>query len=133
MYLPVVFENALIVPKSEPLIVSQSGYRYLQADTLIREKVIMTRKYPLNNRIIGFAKSMTGGIFEGANKPDFSDAELLYEISDIPESRMQKISINPIKPYRYIRYRRPIGIFSIAEMKVFGTDGQEITFKPIDF
>ena len=131
MYLPVVLEDALIVPKSEPLIVSQYGYRYLQADTLIREKVIITRKYPLNNRIIGFAKSMTGGIFEGANKPDFSDAELLYEISDIPESRMQKISINPIKPYRYIRYRRPIGIFSIAEMKVFGTDGQEITFNPI--
>lgn len=33
---------------------------------------------------------MVGGIFEGANHADFSDAEEIYKITETPKSQMQK-------------------------------------------
>ena len=131
LYLPVTVADEMIVPVAHPIIVSQSGLRDVVADTSNIGSVTLNRKYPLNTRIVGFAKSMTNGIFEGADNPDFSDAVILYEISGIPESRMQKVRITDDRPYRYIRYRRPAGIFSIAEIKLYGSDGKEIVFRPM--
>ena len=61
---------------------------------------------------------MVGGIFEGANHADFSDAEEIYKITETPKSQMQKVYISTGKKYRYIRYRKPKGIFSIAEFSL---------------
>ncbi len=58
-------------------------------------------------RIVDFSKLMIMGVFEGANKADFSDATELYKITKTPESKMQKIEISAEKAYRYIRYRKP--------------------------
>ena len=70
---------------------------------------------------------MTGGIFEASNAPDFSNAVCLYKIIDIPISRIQyKDTKLTGKTYRYARYRKPKGTFSISELAFFDTDGNEI-------
>lgn len=131
LYLPSVISGGSLQPVSDPVIISEKGIYPIEVDTLATEEVTMLRKYPLNTRIVGFAKSMIGGVFEGADNPDFSDAEILYEIASIPESRMQTINIAKDKTYRYIRYKRKTGIFSIAEMKIYDSSGQEVKFRPI--
>ncbi|MBK7870144.1 MAG: discoidin domain-containing protein [Saprospiraceae bacterium] len=52
------------------------------------------------------ANMMIRGRFEGANKADFSDAEILYNIERTP-LYIQNIEINNPKPFRYVRYKAP--------------------------
>lgn len=131
LYLPSVYINDEIASISFPIIVSDDSIRQLCPDTLHHETVTLTRKYPLNKRIVGFAQSMIGGVFEGANRTDFSDAEELYKIAGTPESKMQKVKISTDKNYRYIRYRKPKGTFSIAEFSLCQPDGTPLSFHPI--
>lgn len=131
VYLPVEFTNQNIKPIGHPIIVSDSCITEIIPNTTEKETVILYRKYPLNNRIVNFARSMVYGYFEAANKADFSDAREVYRIINIPESRLQNIKIQLDKPYRYVRYVRPRGTFSIAEFALLDENGEHINFKPI--
>lgn len=130
VYLPVKWKNGESSPIGNPVIVSGRAVKELSADTIHCEKVVLKRKFPLNMRTVDFAKTMVMGRFEGANRSDFSDAEEIYRIKEIPESKMQKISINADKPFRYVRYLRPKGTFSIAEFSVYHSDGTSMPFHP---
>lgn len=132
LYLPSEYTNGEMNPISYPIAVSDDSIRRLQIDTIHKEMVILERKYPLNERVVGFARNMLDGIFEGANQPDFSDAQELYHISAPPLNRKQKIRVDSDKSYRYIRYIRfNHKKFSIAELNVYNTDGTPIFFRPI--
>ena len=131
LYLPSIFTNAEIAPLSPPIIVSNDSIREIQPNIMQEETITLTRKYPLNKRIVRFAQTMIGGIFEGANRIDFSDAEELYKITSTPESRTQKINITCNTKYKYIRYRKPKGIFSIAEFSLHQQNGTLISSYPI--
>lgn len=130
LYLPAKYADGKTVPISPPIIHSAEGLRVINKSDKC-ERIMLYRKYPLNNRIIDFSKRMVRGVFEGANKPDFSDAEIIYEITAPPLPRLQQIKLELSKQYRYIRYRRPKGIFSIAEFNVKDKNGQSINFCPI--
>ena len=131
LYMPSDFNNDEVVPISMPIIVSNDSIRQVYPDTLHRETIRLTRKYPLNKRIIKFARMMIGGLFEGANQADFSDAEEIYRITDTPESRMQRVNIPSHKKYRYVRYRKYKRVFSIAEFSLFDLHGMPLCFQPI--
>lgn len=131
VYLPSVWKNGGVLPVGNPLIVSDDTVCEIQPDVLHYEKVVLKRKYPLNYRIVNFAKLMLLGVFEGANKADFSDAEELLLITDLPESKMQQVKVESDKTYRYVRYRRPKGTFSIAEFKLYASNGMELDFCPM--
>lgn len=52
-----------------------------------------------------FLKNMTGGVVEGANHADFSDAEILVMIRQVP-SRLCTVAFpHATKTYRYVRYK----------------------------
>ena len=130
LYLPAKYEDGRVIPISSPIVHSAEGLRAInKLDE--GEQIILYRKYPLSNRVIDFTKRMVRGVFEGANKSDFSDAEIIYEIATPPVPREQQIKIELPKRYRYVRYRRPKGIFSIAEFNVKDESGNPIDFHPI--
>lgn len=131
VYLPIQWTNDDIIPVGAPLIVSDHSVVVISTDSSQSERVVLKRKYPLNLRIVDFAKLMVMGIFEGANKADFSDAENLYTITDIPKSKMQVIEISTEKSFRYVRYIRPKGTFSIAEFSLYHSNGEPLPFLPI--
>lgn len=131
LYLPSRLSADTILAISEPIIVSNDSIRILDIDTLCKGQITLERKFPLNKRIVHFARNMLRGVFEGANKADFSDAQELYEIVETPFSRMQKILIDDNRTYRYIRYRRPQGTFSIAELRLSDVAGNPLAFEPI--
>lgn len=71
VYLPIQWTNDDIIPVGAPLIVSDHSVVAISTDSSQSERVVLKRKYPLNLRIVDFAKLMVMGIFEGANKADF--------------------------------------------------------------
>ena len=131
LYVPFISTDNKLYPASAPLIVSDKNTTQLVPDTTHTETVILTRKYPLNKRIVRFARHMIGGIFEGANQKDFADAKEICRITDTPQSKMQKIHLTTKPTYRYVRYRKPKGVFSIAEFSLYRPNGKVLTFSPI--
>ena len=133
LYLPISYLNdGSVIPVGNPMIVSDCSVYEIEPDTTNKESVTLTRKYPLASRIINFARLMRFGIFEAANKKDFSDAVEIYKIKEIPESRLQTIEVNPDKPYRYVRYKRPKGTFSIAELRLLDSGKNKLPYTPIE-
>lgn len=72
----------------------------------------------------GFASRMVQGIFQGANKPDFSDAVQLHQITSAPyEEVMTEVKAGEVNRFRYVRYLGPTGGFgNVAELEFVGSD-----------
>jgi hypothetical protein len=66
-----------------------------------------------------WAGRMTGGVFQGANTSDFSDAVTLYTVTGTPtEGTMTTQNISNSTPFRYVRYLSPTnGWCNIAEVE----------------
>ena len=52
---------------------------------------------------------MLGGVFEGANRSDFSDAKVIYKTDTIPGPHYHTITTRITSKYRYVRYVSPVG------------------------
>jgi len=75
---------------------------------------------------------MTGGVFQGAGKPDFSDAKTLFTVDTIPAIGVYTITqIADTGYYHYLRYLSPAsGYGNVAEIQFWGIAklNQNITF-----
>jgi hypothetical protein len=127
VYLPVCYRNRRLSPCQSPFILTrQGGVRLLEADTIRRQTLELTRKYPLINRWV--IERMKGGQFHGANRPDFSDAVHLHAIPNHPEMVFHEVYPGQPCQYRYYRYLSPPGgSCNIAELEFYGADGKRIT------
>ncbi|MBK1882913.1 hypothetical protein JIN85_10830 [Luteolibacter pohnpeiensis] len=68
----------------------------------------------------GFAARMVGGVFEGANSVDFSDAVTIYTIPDQPPvGSFTSVPVTNPHTFRYLRYRSDPNC-NIAELEVYG-------------
>jgi beta-galactosidase len=69
----------------------------------------------------GFDSRMTGGIFQGANAADFSDAVNLYVITNTPtDGTMTSVPITNLNSFRYLLYLSPSnGFGNVAEVEFF--------------
>lgn len=125
LYLPCYHIEDEIVPCCDPIIISPEGIRKITCNPQVKEKLTLYRKYPRFQRIKKFADEMVDGVIEGAKRADYSDAETIHYIFQTPLSGLQKVPVDG--KYRYIRYRKPQGIFSIGELGVFDPSGTKLT------
>ncbi|MEQ1859284.1 MAG: Ig-like domain-containing protein [Chthoniobacteraceae bacterium] len=67
----------------------------------------------------GFANRMPGGVFQGANAADFSDAVTLFTIATAPpDNTMTGQTITNATAFRYVRYLSPNnGFCNVAEVE----------------
>ena len=130
VYLPSLYDSRGVHPLAAPIIVSSDSIRVLSPGQE-KETVLLTRKYPRLARIARHADQMIGGVFEGANKRDFSDAVELYRIIDRPLSRLQRVAVNSTMAFRYLRFRKTQGIFSLGEIKAYDVIGTMLPGKLI--
>ena len=65
---------------------------------------------------------MVGGIFQGANQADFSDAVTLYTVTTQPATgAFTSASITNTAAFRYVRYLSPNGGWgNVAELEFYG-------------
>jgi hypothetical protein len=83
------------------------------------QKILTTiRYYPRPN----WSPRMVGGMFQGANAPDFSDAVTVYTIGYTPpEGSFTTVTIANSTVYRYLRYISPAnGWCNVAEIQFYG-------------
>lgn len=67
-------------------------------------RMVLTRKFPLTVNIKTYMERMTNGRFEGANRADFSDAEVLFQLKGAIRKVFNEVAISSGKKYRYVRY-----------------------------
>jgi glucuronoarabinoxylan endo-1,4-beta-xylanase len=69
-----------------------------------------------------FPSRMVGGIFQGANQADFSDAVTLFTITTQPATGVFTTArINNASAFRYVRYLSPNGGYgNVAELQFYG-------------
>jgi hypothetical protein len=70
----------------------------------------------------GSESRMVGGIFQGANQADFSDAVTLFIITTQPATGVfTSATINNASAFRYVRYLSPNGGYgNVAELQFYG-------------
>jgi beta-galactosidase len=69
----------------------------------------------------GYASRMNGGVFQGANLSDFSDAVTLYTVTNTPpDGTMTAQFLTNAATFRYLRYLAPAnGYGNIAELEFY--------------
>ena len=75
-----------------------------------------------------WSSRMVGGMFQGANLPDFSDAVTLFTLTSQPTDGVMTTLLNPITtPFRYVRYLSPPnGWGNVAEVEYY-SPGPHVT------
>lgn len=126
VYLPVRYRDNTIIPCGSPFIfTAQSEIKRLKPDTTAGQRLKLVRKYPF---LANWHVKMAGGTFEGANRPDFSDAAILHTVETDPD--FYWCTVVPATPgaYRYYRYLSPDGGKGhIAELEFYaGKDSVRI-------
>lgn len=121
VYMPALCKNGNIISTGEPFYFDKNGSIVnVTASKQKVQNIKIISKYPFFANIAYHTFKMKGGVFEGANKLDFSDAESLYKIDNLPYY-YQEVSIKNSKLYKYIRFKAARNQkCSLAELKFFG-------------
>ena len=124
VYMAVQIKGKQWVPIAEPFLVADGKMvKYYKVKPDKTESVTLHRKYPLYSYITDQWGFMKGGVFEGANEPDFRDAEELGRISTMPYGETE-VRVNNQGRFRFLRYRSPDGNrTSLAELRFYSKNG----------
>lgn len=113
LYLPVYYTKKGYKSFSEPFYIAIEGGNAqmkhipgVDKDT-VSTSLLLTRKFPRKEKMARIANELIGGHFLGANKADFSDAGVLYTITDAPQPLLREYKFNRIGKYRYYRFCAP--------------------------
>lgn len=70
-----------------------------------------------------YATRMLGGVFQGAHRPDFSNATTLHRIESLPsEGRLSVQALAGTSGFRYVRYLSPVASYgNVAELEFYGS------------
>ena len=113
LYLPVYYTKKGYKSFSEPFYIAIEGGNAqmkhipgVDKDT-VSTSLLLTRKFPRKEKMARIANELIGGHFLGANKADFSDAGVLYTITDAPQPLLREYKFNRTGKYRYYRFCAP--------------------------
>ena len=123
VYMITVIENYKNIDINTPFIYTYDEEMvYFNPDEKNRQPIKLLRKYPYYIRMIEFAASTQEHVFEAANKPDFSDADTLYQIQEFPYY-WETVNISNSKKYRYVRIKSKSKTANIAELEFYTQSG----------
>lgn len=125
LYLPFYYTDRRLTPAHYPFQVDDDGScRFRVVDSMPGEVVLDA----MNRDIRSFLDLMLHGRFEGANRPDFSDARVLCRIDEIRGGFYHTLPVDDQAEYRYIRYVSPDnGRCNTAELDFYDKNGEKLT------
>ncbi len=130
----IVYHAALYADKELQLVgnpflldtVGQITYFTPQAETM---EYALERKFKPADYLEYLPPVMVGGKFQGANKPDFSDAVTLYTFTEEPNFKYTTVESTTSKPFKYVRYlASPNTTGNMAEVE-FYAEGSDTPLK----
>jgi hypothetical protein len=125
-------ENDENLPSNYPFYIDKmKNIHFFKPKSTTLNTVVLTRKCKLssarNQKIIQeLNNSLNGGLFQGANKADFSDAKLLYQITNFHSNHLKKIVLKPNKKFRYIRFYSNGKKTSLSTLAFYDNKGQKL-------
>ncbi len=132
LYSTCICQDGKMIPVGNPYVLESNGkIRDIVPDT---HKVTLKlyRKYPYMGREDFFNFHMSGGRFQGSNKPDFLKPTNLYVYEGITEGVWYERKVEDMGYYRYLRYIGPNGsCCNINELEFFDKVGNKLTGKVI--
>lgn len=128
VYVPMAIRNDRKTIIGNPFYLENGNKIEITPDVNKKTSVTLFRKTNFFGNIINYANRMLNGHFEGANQPDFSDAEVLYTIEQTP-IYMNEAAIQSKKTFRYVRFVASAASeerCEVAELEFYTTEnGQE--------
>ncbi len=133
VYMVLTHDGTQLVPVCFPFIVKDNNVSFIKPDHKHLTDMRIERKYPVNATNQSRMKGMIGGMFHAANRENFSDADLLWRITDYPSLRFQYVDLPPTdRTYRYFRYITPPGTTgNVGEIEAFDREGKRIEAKRV--
>ncbi len=120
-YVPMVYQHQKLIPAGNAFILQKNGQiKTLIPDSSHTQTVTLTRKYNLSQVVQKELTKAIGGVFQGANNADFSDAVNLYTIQTVPVANVQSVQIQHTKKFRYVRFLNPSHLCRINELYLYG-------------
>ena len=122
VYMAAFYEHGQIVPFGEPFLIKGDGtVQTIQRNEKKRITLKLLRKYPFMGKEDFFNARMSGGRFQGANLPNFSDAKTFYKFEGLTNGNWYEIPVTDEGKYRYLRYIGPMGSHcNINELEFYG-------------
>ncbi|MDR2382659.1 MAG: hypothetical protein LBD76_02105 [Prevotellaceae bacterium] len=135
VYLPVYYVNDMMMPAGNPFRLDSVGnVRFFETSTTEYDTFSLSDIKAFKIATVDiWSTRMLKGVFEGANKSDFSDSTALYTISKLPAGfGYTRVKLHSANKFRYIRYRPPKGSYcNVAEIGIYGSDGKKLSGVPI--
>lgn len=131
IYQPLSYENNELTPIAYPFMLKKGEVHFFQPQE--NQTVALTRKYPLRkNSTARYKNWLLGTQIKASNQVDFSFAERLHLMQNLPPENVITIPLHPSKPYHYFQYEVPKdSVLSIAEIHFYDKNNREITFDTI--
>jgi hypothetical protein len=127
LYFPVYYANNVHTPASDPFWLDAAGNTLVLSPDSPDTLATFTRIIQEDQHSQLVVSRMLHGVFEGANKPDFSDAKTLYTVNDIPQIRYNEAILKTSASYRYVRYKSPEnGFCNVAEIEFYNPEGEKL-------
>lgn len=128
MYVSAFYDNGRIIPFGAPFHIMPDGtVKDVRADIKHKCTLNLTRKYPFFGAQDFFNLRMMRGRFQGANRPDFSDATDLLYFNEVTNGGWYEFPVTDTDKYRYLRYKSPNGSYgNINELWFYDEKGDTI-------
>ncbi|MDR2286915.1 MAG: discoidin domain-containing protein [Prevotellaceae bacterium] len=129
MYLPLYCENGVQKPAHYPFQVGDNDSIHIfEPDTSNYRQFTVTEMSPAT---FNYLERMNNGVFEGANRDDFSDAKVLHTVKKLDGTYLYSTKIRSSKPYRYVRYTSNRGCYgNVAEIELYNDRSEKLSGKP---
>lgn len=101
------YDKGMAKECSSPFSVNKGGIiSYLDGESKNKEDIIIYSKFALRDADDRYTKRMINGVFEGSNRRDFKDADILYTIKERPYRLINTVNLSEnLRSYRYVRYK----------------------------
>jgi hypothetical protein len=132
LYLPVIYKDEkTYIPIGAPFILKDSVLQYISPRSQEPMQAILKRKYYWPEKhFMDFR--LNGGVFQAANKPDFSDAVTLFTVKGKIEPIAYNVKVSDTKAYKYYRYQGPkLGYGNLAELAFYNKEDHKLLGKII--
>jgi hypothetical protein len=130
LHLPVYYANNAQIPANYPFLVDSTGsVRIFEPDENDYRKTEVSEIFSDEDKL---SERMINGVFEGANKSDFSDAKVLYTVREASGKYFNTAIVRNPARFRYVRYVSPAkSNCNVAEIIFYDNSGNKLRGKPI--
>jgi hypothetical protein len=129
LYLPVYYENNKQTPVNYPFTVNNDNEVHIfRSDTSKRMQFTISKIFSNEDK---YKERMVNGVFEGANRSDFSDAKVLHVVQKTSGEYFSSATIHNSASYRYVRYVSSKNSHChVAEIIFYDGQGKKLRGKP---